>query len=113
MRDWIATGRLPLPTAKIVQALLDAATELQQDGWASVEAAKNWATSRYPNERPEAYGCRTWRQVIHEARLFELQARKVDGRRHEWYRTRARKDERTSSTTMVTRSLTAPKGGER
>lgn len=91
VQDWIAAGRIPWSTTKIVHALLDAVTELTQDDWTSVEAAATWIASRHPHERPEKYGCRSWRQVIHESQLFELQLRKMDGRRHAWYRPRVKK----------------------
>lgn len=91
LHDWIVKGRIPWPATKIAQALMDASTELASGSWASVEAAAEWVTARHPDERPEGYGCRTWRQVIHDSGLFELQVRKVDDHRHAWYRPRTRK----------------------
>lgn len=91
VRDSIVTGRPHWPVAAIVQALRDAFDVLATDGWASVDAATDWITGRYPGEGPEGYGCRSWRQVIHTSGLFELQLRKDDGRRQAWYRPRVPK----------------------
>ena len=88
IRDWIAGGKIPWSITTIVQALQDAATEMAQGGWASVESAATLVLSRLPDERPENYGCRSWRQVIHESGLFTLRIMKVDGRRRAFYRPR-------------------------
>ncbi|MDZ4312083.1 MAG: OST-HTH/LOTUS domain-containing protein [Cypionkella sp.] len=88
IRDWIITGRIPWPSTIIVQALLDAATELAPGGWASVKTAAALVARRHPDERPENYGCRTWRQVIHKSGLFNLRSVKIDGRGHARYRAR-------------------------
>lgn len=86
MRDWIVSGQLPWPNTTIVQALHNASTALAACDWTSVDAAAKWIADHYPDEMPKDYGCRTWRQVIHETGLFELQRREADGRRRAWYR---------------------------
>jgi len=91
VRDWIASGRLPWPATTIVQALLNASTKLAPCDWTSVNAATEWIAAHYPDESPKGYGCRTWRQVIHDSGLFELQIRKADGCRSAWYRPRVPK----------------------
>ncbi|WP_232520757.1 OST-HTH/LOTUS domain-containing protein [Rhodobacter sp. CZR27] len=83
--DWIVHERVPWPVTTIAQALVDAASELAPGGWTSVETALSWFLTRDPGERPDDYGCRSWRQVIHESGLFDLQVRKVDGRPRAWY----------------------------
>jgi len=88
MRDLLAHGRIPWHIATITQALQEAATELAKGDWTPVDTAACWIKERYPDEQPEGYGCRSWRQVIHEAGCFDLQVRKVDGRRQAWYRQR-------------------------
>jgi len=88
LRDFLVNGRIPWHLATIARALDEAALELAPGGWASVDAATRWIGERYPEEQPGGYGCRSWRQVIHEAGRFELQIRKVDGRRQAWYRPR-------------------------
>ncbi len=74
----------------ITQALHEAAIELARGDWAPVDTATCWIKKRYPEEQPEGYGCKSWRQVIHETGRFDLQVRKVDGRRQAWYRPRNR-----------------------
>lgn len=93
IRDWIVSGRFPWSLTTIVDALHHATVPLSEDGWTSVEAATAWITARSSDERPEQYGCRTWRQLIHESRLFDLQIRRVDGRRQAWYRPRTAQGE--------------------
>lgn len=89
LRDLVVHGRVPWHITTITQALHEAAMELAS-GWAPVDTATCWITEHYPEEQPEGYGCRSWRQVIHETGLFDLQVRKVDGRRQAWYRPRNR-----------------------
>lgn len=93
VRDWIVTGRHHWPETKIVQALLDVATELAPGDWASVETAATLITARHPDAQPKSYGCRTWRQVIHESGRFDLKTTIIDGRRHARYRPRDPKSE--------------------
>lgn len=76
------------PAAGIVRALREAASELAVDGWTPVAAASRWIMERSPDQQPNKYGCASWRQVLHESRLFELRYRDVDGERAAWYRVR-------------------------
>ncbi|MBN8714042.1 MAG: OST-HTH/LOTUS domain-containing protein [Xanthomonadales bacterium] len=78
--DWAAAG--------IVRTLREAAAELAVDGWTQVDAAGRWVAERHPDHPPAKYGCSSWRQVVHESRLFELRYRDVDGKRVAWYRTK-------------------------
>ena len=92
-RDWLIHGIDPDGTvdwaaAGIVRALREAANELAVEGWTPVAAAGRWITERTPDQRPDKYGCASWRQVLHESRLFDLRYRDVDGRRSAWYRVR-------------------------
>lgn len=92
-RDLIVNGIFPdgtvdWPAAGIVSALREAANELAVDGWTPVAAAGRWITERSPEQQPSKYGCASWRQVLHESRLFELRYRDVDGQRAAWYRVR-------------------------
>ena len=81
-------GTVDWPAAGIVRALREAANELAVDGWTAVAAAGRWILERSPEQQPSKYGCASWRQVLHESRLFELRYRDVDGRRAAWYRVR-------------------------
>lgn len=81
-------GTVNWPAAGIVRALREAANALAIDGWTPVAAAERWIMERTPDQRPDKYGCASWRQVLHESRLFDLRYRDVDGRRSAWYRVR-------------------------
>jgi hypothetical protein len=70
----------------IVRALRQAAQTLAVDGWTPLEEARNWLAFRHPEQTPSKYGCRTWPQVLHESRLFELRYRAEGGRRAAWFR---------------------------
>ena len=79
-------GMVDWSYASVVSSLREAAHELAIDGWTPVTAAGSWVTERYPEQLPAKFGCSSWRQVVHEARVFELQYFEVDGQRSAWYR---------------------------
>ena len=86
--DIIVDGRVPWPITGIVQALKEAAVELASEGWTPVDAAVQWINEKYPDERPDGYGCTSWRQVIHESQSFDLRFLQSIGPRRAWYRMR-------------------------
>lgn len=90
LHDFIAHRRVPWHITTIAQVLHEAAMELAMGDWVPVDTATCWITERYPEEQPESYGCKSWRQVIHESGRYDLQVRKVDGRRQTWFRPRNR-----------------------
>lgn len=75
-------------SAGITYALREAASELAVDGWTPVASVGRWIAERHSDQLPAKYGCSSWRQVVHESRLFELRYREVNGRRMAWYRTK-------------------------
>ncbi|MCE8540098.1 OST-HTH/LOTUS domain-containing protein [Ruegeria pomeroyi] len=79
-------GTVYWPFTEIVSALKKAAGELAVDGWVSVEEAAAWISEHYPDQLPGAYGCRSWRQVLHESRIFEIRYFETEGLRSAWYR---------------------------
>jgi hypothetical protein len=81
-RDWANAG--------IVLALREVTGELAVDGWVSIVEAKKLISERFPDQNPEKYGCSSWRQVVHESRIFELRYLEMDGQRSARYRERAR-----------------------
>jgi len=92
-RDWLIDGIAPdgsviWHSSGIVRALRDASKELGIEGWTPVASAGRWIVQRYPEQRPERYRCTSWRQVLHESRLFELRYRNMNGQRAAWYRSR-------------------------
>ena len=86
VQNFFVEGRVPWRRVVIVRALKESAQALAEDGWAPVDAAVRWVNARYPDERPDDYGCTSWRQVIHESRLFDLQNRTAEGPRQAWFR---------------------------
>ena len=79
-------GSVDWPAAGIVRALREATAELAVEGWTPVASAGRWIAERLPEHLPAKYGCSSWRQVVHESRLFELRYRDVGGQRAAWYR---------------------------
>lgn len=82
-------GTVSWPAAGVVRALREALGELAVDGWVSVTDASSWVAERHPEQLPTKYGCSSWRQVVHESRVFELQYFEMDGQRSAWYREKA------------------------
>jgi hypothetical protein len=79
-------GTVDWPASGIVRALREAAGDIAVEGWAPVAMAGRWIVERHPEQLPAKYGCSSWRQVVHESRLFDLRYREVDGQRAAWYR---------------------------
>jgi hypothetical protein len=63
----------------VVTALRAAEEELSRGGWTSLEDAVRWLSANHPDEKPGKYGCSTWRHLLHESRLFEIQKATADG----------------------------------
>ncbi|MFX0547633.1 OST-HTH/LOTUS domain-containing protein [Roseovarius sp. S1116L3] len=94
-KDLIVNGIAPdgtvfWPFAGIVSALREAFDALAVDGWAPVAEAGRWIAERYPEQQPAKYGCHSWRQVVHEASILELQYFDMDGQRSACYREKER-----------------------
>ncbi len=90
-RDFVVNGNSPdetvcSPNSGIVRALQEAADGLAVDGWATVSEAGRWIAERYPEQLPVKCGCGSWRQVVHQSRIFELRYFEIDGRRTAQYR---------------------------
>jgi hypothetical protein len=94
-RNWMVKGVAPdgtvdPPETGIVRALREAAGALSVDGWAPVEGAGKWIAKRFPEQIPKKYGCSSWRQVVHESRVFELRYLPLNGSQSACYRERVR-----------------------
>lgn len=89
MQEWLTKGRVPWAYTSIVQALREASAELGAGGWTPVDAAVAWVKTNHPGEAPDGYGCTTWRQVIHESKLFELKRQQEGPTTIALYRPRA------------------------
>lgn len=79
-------GSLILPTAAFENALNKAISELTVDGWVSIDEAASWIVEQFPKRLPSNFGYKSWRQVVHKLRAFELQYFEVDGKRTAMYR---------------------------
>jgi OST-HTH/LOTUS domain len=92
-RDLVVDGIAPdgsvvWPSSGIVRALEEAAELLAIDGWAGVSDAGRWIAEKYPHQTPARYGCKSWRQVVHQSRMFDLQRRGTGNQRAARYRLR-------------------------
>lgn len=85
-----ADGKVNWDASGIVSALREAFSALAVDGWAPVAEAGKWITKRYPEQLPAKYGCLSWRQVVHNAPILELQYLEMDGQRTACYREKDR-----------------------
>jgi len=83
-------GRVDWPDSGIVRALREAVQVQGQGAWSRLDRARQWIEANQPEQAPGRYGCRSWPQVLHESRLFDLEYRQDDdGRRVAWFRLRA------------------------
>lgn len=95
-RDMLVNGIAPdgsfdWPSTGIVWVLRDAGKLYAVNGWVRLNDALAWIAEAHDEQRPEKYGCRTWPQVLHESRLFDLQYRDdASGQRAAWFRERRR-----------------------
>jgi len=69
----------------VVIALREAFSVLSVDGWACVDEAGRWIAARNPEQTPSKYGCKSWRQVVHEASNFKLKYFEKQGRRSAFF----------------------------
>lgn len=92
-RDLVVDGITPdgsvvWPSSGIVRALEEAAELLAIDGWAGVLEAGRWISEKYPHQTPARYGCKSWRQVVHQSLMFDLQYLGTGDTRSAHYRLR-------------------------
>jgi hypothetical protein len=82
-------GSFEWPDTGIVRVLRAALDVHAVGGWGRLDNAEAWIEDRHPEQTPEKYRCRTWPQVLHESRCFELKHRlNEDGQEVAWYRAR-------------------------
>ena len=94
-RDVLLYGLVPgqpvdWPCTTIVQQLTRAETSCHEAGWTSLTTAIAFIHVDWPELNPKKYGCSSWRHVIHQSGLFEIQKRKpADSERTQvWYRSK-------------------------
>jgi hypothetical protein len=82
-------GSFEWPNTGIVRVLRAALDVHAVHAWVHLDDAKAWIEEKHPEQTPEKYGCRTWPQVLHESRCFELKYRlDEDGQKVAGYRAR-------------------------
>lgn len=81
-------GKVDWAGAGIVRALEEALRKNAADGWLRLEDAKSWMARHYPEQTPERYTCRTWPQVLHVSRAFQLEYREEVSGKVAWFRAR-------------------------
>lgn len=83
-------GTIIWPMSGAVACLREAEPQCEEGGWTKLNSATAWIHSQYPEQQPERYGCRSWRQVIYESGQFEVrkQSNPDTGCREVWYRSR-------------------------
>ncbi|WP_394340060.1 OST-HTH/LOTUS domain-containing protein [Metapseudomonas furukawaii] len=74
----------------IVHWLRNAESECAREGWTCLPDAIRYIQARNPAPGPKKYGCSSWRQILHEARVFEMEKRtdSSSGATVAWYRSR-------------------------
>lgn len=79
------------PSTEIVRLLRGAELDYAKDGWTFLGDAIASIKTSCPNQTPKKYGCSSWRHVIHESKLFEIQktSTAASGAVQVWYRSRA------------------------
>ncbi|MDO8696316.1 MAG: OST-HTH/LOTUS domain-containing protein [Pseudomonas sp.] len=94
-RDVLLYGLVPgqpvdWPCTTIVQQLSRAESACHEAGWTSLTTAIGFIHLDWPELNPKKYGCSSWRHVIHQSGLFEIQKRKpADSERTQvWYRSK-------------------------
>lgn len=65
-------GTVDWSSTPIVAVLRQAELNLSNNGWTSLNEAVRWLTEKYPDKKPEQYGCSRWRHLLHESGLFEI-----------------------------------------
>jgi hypothetical protein len=74
----------------LVELLRRAEAEVANDGWASLNTAIAFIKKVAPDETPGKHTFGSWRQVLHDARTFEVRRRPAEtgGPIETWYRSR-------------------------
>lgn len=95
-KNWFMYGATPggevdWPNSRVVDELCLVERQFQEDGWTRLSRAIGFLRTRWPELSPKIYGCSSWRHVIHESKLFEIQKR-VDpetGIGQVWFRSKS------------------------
>ena len=80
------------PNTPIVRQLLAAERDCNEGGWTRLSRAREYIHERRPDLTPMRYGCKSWRQVLQESRLFVIEKRETGNPevKQVWYRSTRR-----------------------
>ena len=82
-------GTIDWPAAGIVSVLREAGGERKHGDWTCLDDAVAWIGGRHSEQTPAKYGCKSWPDVLHKSRAFDLEYRPdAAGRKVGWYRER-------------------------
>lgn len=83
-------GSVDWPRAGIARVLREAAATLSpRDDWVRLDDAVDWIAEQHPDQTPERYGCRTWPDVLLDAKCFDIETRSNGSlEKTTWYRVR-------------------------
>lgn len=81
-------GKINWAITPIVHALHNARTPQEEDGWISLAEAIAKIRTESPDLTPKRYGVSSWRHLLHESQLFQVQKRKSTAGVQVWYRSR-------------------------
>lgn len=78
------------PGNEICRCLHEAQAKLGEHGWTHLGKAIRWIANCYPDQTPERYGFKSWKQVLHESGQFEIRNARADNQPTvAWYRCKA------------------------
>ncbi|MCW8890876.1 MAG: OST-HTH/LOTUS domain-containing protein [Sedimenticola sp.] len=78
------------PNTPIIRFLFQAEDSYRLDGWTNLEDAITYVRKQRPELGPKKYGCSSWRHVLHESGMFDIEKRPCTKERKKqvWYRRR-------------------------
>jgi hypothetical protein len=95
-KDFLKAQLLPANSQReaalpgLIELLRQAEVDQENDGWTALSAAIALLRKSAPEETPRKYTFGSWRQVLHDARVFEVRRRPAEtgGVLETWYRSR-------------------------
>ena len=95
-KDFLKAQLLPANSQReaalpgLIELLRQAEVDQANDGWTALNAAIALLRQAAPEETPRKYTFGSWRQVLHDARVFEVRRRPAEtgGVLETWYRSR-------------------------
>jgi len=78
------------PNTPIIHFLIQAEDSYCLDGWTKLEDAISFVRKQRPDLGPKKYGCSSWRHVLHESGMFDIDKRQNvgAGEKQVWFRSK-------------------------